>query len=129
MFSKCKTTKDQGNIGLGEAIAYFMREGHTVSIPVNDSQDYDLVADIDGLLSKIQVKTTRYISKGGYYQVSLKSSGGTRGDIYGRVCNSNIDYVFCLTEAGDKYLLPFIEIENNRSSITLSDAYEEFKVN
>lgn len=110
MFSNCKNTKAQGNIGMGEAIAYFLRQGTTVSIPINDSQDYDLVADIDGFLCKIQVKTTKYKSPYGIYQVGMRNTGGTSGTVNSRVSDSdNIDYVFCLTEIGDKYLIPILE--------------------
>ena len=81
MFSKCKNSKAQGNIGLGEAIAYFMRQGITVSIPINDSQDYDIIADIDGLLSKIQVKTTSCTSAYDVFQVGLRNTGGSSGTV------------------------------------------------
>lgn len=30
-------TKEKGNLGLGQAIAYFTLKGHTVSIPLTDS--------------------------------------------------------------------------------------------
>lgn len=43
IFEHCKNTKEQGTIGLGKAIAYFTSRGFVVSIPLNDSQDYDLV--------------------------------------------------------------------------------------
>lgn len=129
MFQNCKNTKAQGNIGIGEAISYFLRNGVTVSIPINDSQDYDLIADIDGLLSKIQVKTTSYKSEHGIYTVSLRNTGGSSGTVNSRISEStNIDYVFCLTELGTKYLIPFIEIENNRNSINLGIKYEQYKL-
>lgn len=37
------TNKEKGISGLGIAIAYFSTNGYTVSIPLNDTQDYDLV--------------------------------------------------------------------------------------
>lgn len=130
MFSKCKNTKAQGNIGIGEAVAYFIRQGITVSIPINDSQEYDLVTDIDGLLSKIQVKTTATKSPYGIFQVSLRNTGGTSGTVNSRVCESeNIDYIFILTSAGTKYLIPFIDIMDNRNSINLGDKFNKFVVN
>lgn len=39
------TNKEKGNSGLGIAIAYFTTHGYTVSIPLNDTQDYDLVVE------------------------------------------------------------------------------------
>lgn len=53
-----KTNKEKGNSGLGIAIAYYSSKGYTVAIPLNDTQDYDLVVDKDEKLYKVQVKAT-----------------------------------------------------------------------
>lgn len=50
----------QGNLGLGQAIAFFTSRGIPVSIPLNDTQKYDLVAEINGVLKKISIKTTMH---------------------------------------------------------------------
>ena len=42
---KFSTNKEKGNTGLGIAIAYYTSKGYTVSIPLNDTQDYDLIVD------------------------------------------------------------------------------------
>lgn len=53
-----KNTKKQGDYGLGSAISYFTSQGYNISIPLTDSQDYDLVVeDTAGFLKKVQVKT------------------------------------------------------------------------
>ena len=38
-----KTNKEKGNSSLGMAIAYFTTNGYVVSIPLNDTQDYDFL--------------------------------------------------------------------------------------
>ena len=40
------TNKEKGNSALGIAIAYFSTNGYVVSIPLNDTQDYDLIVDL-----------------------------------------------------------------------------------
>ena len=65
------TNKEKGNSGLGMAIAYFSTNGYTVSIPLNDTQDYDLIVEKDNKLERVQVKSTGCIDKGGIYQVAL----------------------------------------------------------
>jgi len=40
-----KTNKEKGNSGLAMSIAYFTTNGYTVSIPLNDTQDYDLIIE------------------------------------------------------------------------------------
>lgn len=69
----------QGNIGLGKAIEYFTSHSIPVCIPLNDTQKYDLVVDIDGNLSRVSVKTTRYKDAKSSYRVELKNSGGSSG--------------------------------------------------
>ena len=49
------TNKQRGNCGLGLAIAYYSTHGYTVSIPLNDTQDYDLLVDKDGKIESVQV--------------------------------------------------------------------------
>ena len=56
---KLNTKRNIGNAGLSMAIAYFGANGYTVSVPLNDTQDYDLIVDMDGALKKIQVKATK----------------------------------------------------------------------
>lgn len=111
------SSQAQGNIGMGRAIAYFTSKGNTVSLPLNDCQDYDLVVDIDGALSKVQVKTTRYKAPSGNYIVSLVSSGGSKGEIYHRVVDSSCDLLFVSSEDGEDYIFP---VENlPRKCLTL----------
>ena len=44
---KFNSNKEKGNTGLGIAIAYYSANGYTVSIPLNDTQDYDFIVDKD----------------------------------------------------------------------------------
>ena len=41
------SNKNIGNSSLSIAIAYFVCNGYIVSIPLNDTQDYDLVVEKD----------------------------------------------------------------------------------
>lgn len=52
------SNKEKGNTGLGIAIAYYTSNGYIVSIPLNDTQDYDLIADKENKITKVQVKST-----------------------------------------------------------------------
>ena len=38
-----ETNKDKGRAGMSFAIAYFGSNGYTVSVPLNDTQWYDLI--------------------------------------------------------------------------------------
>ena len=121
------TNKEIGNASLGTAIGYFTNIGCTVSIPLNDTQDYDLLVDFDGDIKKVQVKGTSFKTNYGIYQVSLKSSGGTKGKIYKTIKDTNVDLVFIATVNGDMYLIPKQEIKNS-STLNLSEVYKDYQL-
>ena len=122
------TNKEKGNSGLGMAIAYFTTSGYIVSIPLNDTQDYDLIVEKENRLQRVQVKATGCIGKGGNYQVVLKSCGGTKGKTYKTLIDTNIELIFILTGQKEMYLIPREKI-NNVSTLSLCDKYEKYKLN
>lgn len=124
---KFKTNKEKGNSSLGIAIAYFSTNGYTVSIPLNDTQDYDLVVEKESKFYSVQVKSTGCKTKYGNYQVALKSCGGTKGTTYKTIIDTNVDLVFIVTSNMSMYLIPKNEIKN-RTTITLCDSYVKYKI-
>ena len=124
---KFVTNKEKGNSALGIAIAYFTTIGYVVSIPLNDTQDYDLVVEKEGHYYGIQVKATSCKTKYGMYQVALKSCGGTKGKTYKTVIDTKVDYVFIVTEKLDMYMIPR-KVINNRSTLNLCSKYVEYKI-
>ena len=121
------TNKEKGNSGLGMAIAYFTTKGYIVSLPLNDTQDYDLIVEKNNKLQRVQVKATGCIGKGGNYQVALKSCGGTKGKTYKTIIDTKIELIFILTKNKNMYLIPKEEI-SNVSTLSLCDKYENYKV-
>ena len=116
------------NSSLGIAIAYYASNGYTVSIPLNDTQDYDLVVDKYNIIKRVQVKSTGCKTKYGNYQVALKSWGGTKGKTYKTVIETNIDELFIITEKLEIYILPIEELKN-RSTLNICKRYEKYRVN
>lgn len=49
-------TKDKGDIGLTKVIADLVEKGFSVSLPIHEHLHYDLIADCNGKLLRIQVK-------------------------------------------------------------------------
>lgn len=122
-----KTNREKGNSGLGMAIAYFTTNGFVVSIPLNDTQDYDLVIEKDGNLKTVQVKSTGCKTSNGTYQVALKSCGATNGKTYKTLINTKIDFLFVLNERLEMYLIPKDKI-SNKSTLNLCSKYKEYRV-
>lgn len=129
LFDNCKNSKQQGNIGIGKAIQYFTLNGYTVSIPLNDSQDYDLIVD-NGILNKVQVKTTKSLSKYGIYKVNLRVGGGNSKRNYVRKTGQEVKYdlLFVLCNDGSQYVIPKSYIESNKNCLSLGEYCIQFKV-
>ncbi len=122
-----KNTKKQGDMGLGTAIFHFTKLGQTVSIPLTDSQDYDLITDFNGLLKKIQIKTCNFKRK--YYEVNLSVKGGNRtskGSIK-KFNNSNCDYLFIVINQIKKYLIPTKGLKA-QCNLVLGPKYQKYLV-
>lgn len=123
------TYSKQGNVGLAYAIAYYSKLGYTISIPLTDTQDYDIIVDSGNTLLKVQVKTTTCINKQGNYQVNLKVMGGNRsGTGKTKTFDQNhCDLVFVMTEKFEFYSIPRSEITST-TSLSLTEKYIPFKV-
>ena len=131
MFKECKNTKQQGNIGLGSAIQYFSQKLYTISLPLNDSQDYDLIVeDYDGTLKKVQVKTTFHLTSHNIYQVNLCINGGNSKINYRHKDGNEVlyDWLFVLCDNGDRYLIPKEIIKEHKKCVNLGQLYQEYKI-
>jgi hypothetical protein len=121
LLEKQSNTLRQGNIGLGIAISYFTMRGCYVSLPLNDIQDYDLITDYgDGILKKVQVKTTRFKERGKHYKVELMTTKKP-------FTQNSSDIVFIVDGDGVQYLIPRDEIKASKG-IVLGKNYEKYIV-
>lgn len=113
-----ENNKIKGRIGLSMAINYFTLNGYTVSLPLNDTQWYDMIIEKDGIFSTVQCKCTG--TENG--EISLKSMGGTKGVAYDSILNhSELDYLFCVDKNLNMFLIPLKDIleSGNTKSIRL----------
>jgi hypothetical protein len=114
-----ETNKDKGRAGLSAAIAYFGMNGYNVSIPLNDTQDYDLVVEKDGQFQRVQCKATG--SQDGKIDFRV-TSGNKNGKTVGNLKNSNIEILFCLNQNQTMFLIPFEDIlQSNKNAIYLRE--------
>ena len=130
MFKYCKNSKQQGDIGMGYAIAYYTSIGYAVSLPLTDSQEYDIVVeDHNKKFLKVQVKTSYHKDKRtGNYQVNLKTAGGNRSrDSYAYFDLDYIDLLFVLLDNGRCYSIPTSDIAA-RTALSMTEKYESYCV-
>ena len=112
-----KNTRKQGDVGMG------------VAIPLTDSQDYDLIVEIDTQLYKVQVKTTRHQAPNGNYMVELRTKGGNRSgkETIKNFQDKDSDLLFIVANNEDTWLISTKELELI-NSITLGNKYKQYKL-
>ena len=114
LFENCSNSQSQGNVGMGQAIAYYTSLGYTVCLPMNDCQEYDLVVEYPDGLKKVQVKTTRYKNRQGNYTVNLRTMGGSHKANTYKVPN-NYDILWAINELGEVKVWTKEELDGKQS--------------
>ena len=103
-----ETNKDKGRAGLSLAIAYYGTQGYTISLPLNDTQWYDLIIEKDGVFQTVQCKFTSSVDNA----ISLRSTGGTKGSVYDKLLEHPIDILFCADKDMNMYSIPVQDLKN-----------------
>lgn len=109
-------TKDKGNVGELVILSEFVKRGVPVSIPYGDNTRYDLIAEFNGKLNKIQVKYCSRVTNEG--SVICKSSS-SKNHTTNKRCDSykdDVDYMAFYIKPWDiACLVPISDIENKLS--------------
>lgn len=110
------TNKEIGRIGLSLAINYFTLQNYTISLPLNDTQWYDMVVEKDKHFYTVQCKATMTNDD----TIKLRSCGGTKGDVYDNIINHpELDYVFCVNKNLKCWLIPTSKIIESGNTNTI----------
>jgi PD-(D/E)XK endonuclease len=134
MRSRRINRRRQGDLGEASAIEWLTRMGATVLIPFGHSPDYDLVADVDDQLLRIQVKTSTYVettpSGQRRYQVQIATNGGNQSwsGVAKRFDPSRFDLLFVLTGDGRRWLIPAHNIGGETGINVGGPKYAHFEV-
>ena len=123
------TMKRQGDIGVAMAIAYYVNKGYNVSVPLTDATRYDLIIE-NGLLKRVQVKSTNQFTANGTARVTLSTQGGNQSwnGIIKRISADEADLVFVYALDGRMWEFP-VEFCVGKRNITLGRFQKEYEVN
>lgn len=115
-------TRQLGAIGVAKAIAWFTENGYTVCVPISEVQRYDLIVEMERVLSRVEVKTSST------QKVQLRTCGrASKNSLYSTYLNSkDCELVFVVTPEAN-YLFSISLIEG-RNMLTMGKKYEEYKV-
>ena len=85
-------SKEKGNIGEVIALAEFVKRGVQVSIPYGDNARYDLIAEFNGKLNRIQVKYCNQLSSNNSVICPCASSTNHTTNKHYSTYENDIDY-------------------------------------
>lgn len=121
-------TKKKGNLTELQCLAAFMENECGVSIPYGDNSKYDFIADVNGKLLKIQVKTSSYVDE---KQTAIKFSCRSthlncKGVSNVKYSKDEIDY-FATYWENKCYLIP-VEECSTQKNLRLTDTTKSGQV-
>ena len=124
-------SKKQGDAGLGQAIAFFTLKGYNVALPLTDSADWDMIVEIDGVLKKVQVKTSTQLGLNGHMVFEGSVSGGNKSSSTVKLIkDQDWDLVFLHhLVTGKQALIPKSEITTKNRISLRSDNYIAYRLN
>lgn len=119
----------QGDQGEYSAIAWLGTQYRSVSVPLGNCSDYDVVADIDGRLVKVQVKTSRQ-RIGERFGVTLCTRGGNQSwnGIIKRFSPDRCDYLFVHTADGRRWFIPSEKVDGTTAIVVGGPKYAEYEI-
>jgi hypothetical protein len=110
-------------------MCWLASRGASVAIPVGNNRHWDLIAEVDGRVLRVQVKTSRCFRRG-RWEVRVSTSGGNQS--WNRVVKlldpSRFDHLFVLVGDGRRWFIPADSVEGGSAMGLGGPKYAEFEV-
>ena len=122
-------TREQGDIGELSAMEWLAYKGAHVAVPVGHSPHWDVLAELDGRLVRVQVKTSKCFVKN-RWDITLCTRGGNQSwnGLSKVLDTTRFDYLFVLVGDGRRWFIPSRAL-GGKSGLRLGGPkYAEFEV-
>lgn len=108
---------------------WFGRQGAAVYVPVTHSPDVDLVVIRDGVMQRVQVKTSR-AWRAGRYEVTVCTRGGNQSwnGVVNLFSPTRCDLLFVLVADGRRWCIPAREVAGTSAIRLGGPKYAGFEV-
>ena len=119
----------QGDLGEFSAMEWLGSKGYPVWYPVGHSPDYDVVAEIDDRLVRIQVKTST-VFRNGRFDVTICTRGGNQSwsGLVKRFSADRCDWLFVLVADGRRWFIPAHAVEGTSGLRLGGPKYAQYEV-
>ena len=123
------TPREQGDLGELSAVEWLGYRGAAIGVPFGHSPNWDLVAELDGRLLRIQVKTSGCRSKD-RWQVAICTRGGNRSwsGLTKAFDPNRCEYLFVLVGDGRRWFIPTEALEGRTQIILGGPKHAEYEV-
>ena len=123
------TPREQRDFGELSALCWLAWRGARVAVPVGNNSHWDLIAELDDRVLRVQVKTSRFFRLG-RWQVRVATLGGNQS--WNRVAKlldrSRFDYLFVLVGDGRRWFIPSDSVDGVSGLRLGGPKYAEFEV-
>jgi hypothetical protein len=122
-------TRQQGDLGERAAVIWLLGTGANVAYPFGHSPDWDLVAELDGRLQRIQVKTTT-VFRNARWEVTICTRGGNQSwnGLVKTLDSTRCDYLFVLVGDGRQWFIPAARLGGGSGLLLGGPKYAAFEV-
>jgi Holliday junction resolvase-like predicted endonuclease len=120
----------QGDIGEASAIEWLTAEGALVFVPLFRSPNYDLIAEMEGRIVRIEVKTSHSRTRIGNWAVAVCTRGGNQSwnRVAKRFDRNRCDYLFAHVGDGRRWFIPAARVEGANAIVLGGRKYSQFEI-
>jgi PD-(D/E)XK endonuclease len=119
----------QGDLGELSAMEWLVSAGAALFLPLGHSPDVDVVADFDGQLVRVQVKTCGLFVKRRWH-VAVVTRGGNQSwsGIVKHFSADRADYLFVHVADGRRWFIPAIEVGGGTAILLGGPKYAPYEI-
>ena len=119
----------QGDQGEIYAVAWLAAQRHLVSVPLGSSPDYDVLAEINGRIARVQVKTSRCF-RNDRWVVTLATRGGNQSwsGLVKRFSAKRCEFLYVHVADGRRWFIPARRVEGGAGLCLGGPKYAEYEV-
>ena len=121
--------REQGDFGELSAMCWLASRGARIAVPVGNNRHWDLIAELDRRVLRVQVKTTR-CSRRGRWEVTVATRGGNQSwsGVAKLLDPSRFEYLFVLVGSGRRWFIPAASVDGSSGLLLGGPKYAEFEV-
>ncbi len=122
-------TKMKGDLAVGQAINYYIKNNYEVCLPIGNKRHYDLIIERGGKIKRVQVKFAGLYKSKNQCRVGLRITGGNQSYNYAKKYSDDaFDVLFVYTERNALYEIPWKSVVYRNELAVENIKYSRYKV-